>query len=215
MRTNIKTLEDLRNLFKELGVDNVHKEENMTRKKLTSEQHEIILQHNILDSTLTIYNNGYIMYENNTYYTIFTLDYVHFEYKSVTKKTYSIPEEEYSNDVIKALATFGEIRLAKNSYARSRKPFEVDIQEQSYNKNIASQDVADYVINKLEHDANIQNLIDAILTLTAKQKKAINLYYFEELTQDNIAKKLNCSRTNIESHLQGALKKLKKKLNKK
>ena len=59
-----------------------------------------------------------------------------------------------------------------------------------------------------------KRLLSAIGSLTEKQKKAIELYYFSKRNQKEIAKDMGCSQGNVSDILKRALTKMEKKLNK-
>lgn len=83
---------------------------------------------------------------------------------------------------------------------------ENNLNKRKVNKEIT---VENYVINNIKH----QLLHKAILQLPKLQKKRVFLYYFEELTQKEIAEKEGCSVRAVQYSLNIALKNLKNFLN--
>ena len=57
-------------------------------------------------------------------------------------------------------------------------------------------------------------LRSAIENLTDRQKKAVELYYFKDCKQNEIAENMGCSQSNVSNILSRALEKMAKKLNK-
>lgn len=85
------------------------------------------------------------------------------------------------------------------------------LNENTFNKRIfnVERGVEDIVINKIEK----QKLHIAIDSLPLKQKNRIQKYFFENLTQKEIAKIENCSIRAIQYSIECALKNLKNFLN--
>ena len=85
------------------------------------------------------------------------------------------------------------------------------LNENTLNKRIfnVERGVEDIVINKIEK----QKLHIAIDSLPLKQKNRIQKYFFENLTQKEIAKIENCSIRAIQYSIECALKNLKNFLN--
>lgn len=63
-------------------------------------------------------------------------------------------------------------------------------------------------ICEIEFQEEIVDLLDKVLT--ERQKQVVNLYYFEEKTQEQIGKMLDLSRTRITGLLQESIKTLRK-----
>lgn len=82
------------------------------------------------------------------------------------------------------------------------------LKELTLNKRILNKNksVEKYVIEKIEN----QELYSAILKLSKIQRNRILMYYFQELTQKEIAEKDNCSIRAVQYSINSALKKLKK-----
>lgn len=82
------------------------------------------------------------------------------------------------------------------------------LHENTLNKRMLIKDmgVEDIVIQKIENE----QLYHAINSLPLKQKSRLHKYFFENLTQKEIAEIENCSIRAIQYSIQSALKNLKK-----
>ncbi|MDY5577253.1 MAG: sigma-70 family RNA polymerase sigma factor [Lachnospiraceae bacterium] len=206
------TIKELKNLLKENEAPKIDSKRKITRKLLADENYSILFQTPVNDNTLTVYRNGYILYEHQKYYTIFTLDALKIEYKFVDGTHFTVPESEYCDNAILALAMIGEMRLARNSYARSVKPVEEEIKFEQYNINLSVPDIADDIIKKYEKECTYKKLKEAYKKLTKKQQEVLWLYYFNNYTQEKTASLLGIGRTSVQSCINNAIGRLKKLL---
>lgn len=76
-----------------------------------------------------------------------------------------------------------------------------------YDKLCESQVISIFVTEDIPTGKNIP-LQKALKKLTAKQKEAVKLYYFEQFTMKQIAGSLNISIDSVQDRLSGAVKKL-------
>ena len=76
-----------------------------------------------------------------------------------------------------------------------------------YDKLCESQVISIFVTEDIPTEKNIP-LQKALKKLTAKQKEAVKLYYFEQLTMKQIAGSLHISIDSVQDRLSGAVKKL-------
>lgn len=80
-----------------------------------------------------------------------------------------------------------------------------------YNRTIEKQQSIEHIV---ENNILIYDLKKAINNLSKVQKKRIQMYYFEDMTMEKIAKSENCSKTAIKHSLDYSIKKLKEILKK-
>ena len=65
-------------------------------------------------------------------------------------------------------------------------------------------------VNSENFILNNVKMASAIKYLTQAQAEVIDMYFFQNMTQDAIAEKLGISRSSVQDRLNGALRKLKK-----
>lgn len=184
-----------------------------TDKSLRESQIQIIFEKHFNNLILKVYQNGFVSYSaiigNKKHTTVFSLDKVNWTYRFVDGTTVTIPKEKYMHiDAEIVLASYGEQRLAHNNEAREM------ISEEKSEKlqtqySAAIPDFSDEIIEKLDTVSRLQS---ALKKLTDLQYKSITLYYYEQLKQEEIAKILGTSRSNVQFHLRQAYKKLEKLL---
>lgn len=110
-----------------------------------------------------------------------------------------------------------EDRLIENSNRKHRNHFksiEYMSEELVYQESMAkyqiyepADDTDDFIKLVKNH-----NLKKALNSLTEKQKKVIELYFWQNLKQHEIAEIMGCTRKNISDHISKALNKIKKHL---
>lgn len=64
------------------------------------------------------------------------------------------------------------------------------------------------IVTDIELQEEICELLDDVLT--ERQRQVIEMYYWDEITQDKIAKKLGINQQNVQSYIQNSLEKLRK-----
>lgn len=184
-----------------------------TDKSLRESQIQIVFEKHFNNLIIRAYQNGFVSYSaiigNKKHTTVFSLDKVNWTYRFVDGTTVTIPKEEYLHlDAEIVLASYGEQRLAHNNEAREM------ISEKKSEKlqtqySPAMPDFSDEIIDKIDDVSKIQS---ALKQLTDLQYKSITLYYYEQLKQEEIAKILGTTRSNVQFHLRQAYKKLEKLL---
>lgn len=118
---------------------------------------------------------------------------------------------EVSEEVYKSMDKFElEDKSELNEYARHIEHSEIF--EESLYKRVMDKplELEDYIIRK----SSFEELYNAIKQLPEIQQKRIKMYYFDELTLDEIAIKENCSKVAIKYSLNYAIKNLEKILKK-
>lgn len=186
-----------------------------TDKSLRESQTPIVFEMTRNNLILTVYQNGFVSYsviEGNTKHTtVFSLNKVRWTYRFVDGTVVTIPKSEYEQfDVEIVLSTYGEERLAYNNDSRQELSGEKQKKVQQKFDAVAS-DFSDDVIKKIDVNSPVQL---AIKELTEKQKIVIYLRYYEDMKQREIAEYLGISRSNVQSHINSALKKMRKIMNK-
>ena len=206
-----------------------------TYKQLQSSNTPIILQLNTGNVELTVYDNGLVTYSDvisgKIHNTVFCIDKLELRYEFANKYTPSIKLSDYPEleeyDAVEFLSMCGKDRLDYNTYNRESYHGSKSITDEGlhyetkmrpnkkllYNK----PDFTDRIINKIDSikkDERYHFLEDAMNHLTEKQLQVIELYYYEQLTQQAIADRLGISRTSVQDRHDSALKKLRKYIKK-
>ena len=159
-------------------------------------EHKVVVKEMInADTTISVYDHGYVLYTAGNQSTVFPLhscdDY---EYVSVTGDNKEFNKEFFDNEnwYIRLLME-AEDRMA---YSQSKSDAEI--------MRGSSKDFVDDVI-----DREILNAL--IKELTERQKTVLNLVYFEEMRQQDVADYLGIKQQSVNDLLNRALKTMKKK----
>ena len=118
---------------------------------------------------------------------------------------YSVHWIEHTQTV---LAMKGEERLAHNTESREEYivSFHLENDGSDYAKEAAAPDFTDALLDKMEAEIQSEQLRNALSKLTHKQYIVVMMYFFENMTQEEIAIRLGITRSSVNSRLQGALK---------
>ena len=159
-------------------------------------EHKVVVKEMInADTTISVYDHGYVLYTAGNQSTVFPLhscdDY---EYVSVTGDNKEFNKEFFDNEnwYIRLLME------AEDRMAYSHVTDDAEIMRGS------SKDFVDDVI-----DREILNAL--IKELTERQKTVLNLVYFEEMRQQDVADYLGIKQQSVNDLLNRALKTMKKK----
>lgn len=188
-----------------------------TFRELSLSTFKIIIQLETTESKLFVYENGFVSYsliqDGRACSTVFTIDKMKWKYTFVKGNDLTIPESEYENfDAAKLLTLYAEERLMHNSDSREeyKTDYHLDSDGNDFTTEASTPDFTDAFLDNFEHRTTSNRLYKAISKLTEKQRIVLELYYFNQKTQQEIAAKLGISRTSVQDRLDGALKKLKK-----
>lgn len=173
-------------------------------------EHKVVVKEMInADTTISVYDHGYVLYTAGNQSTVFPLhscdDY---EYVSVTGDNKEFNKEFFDNEnwYIRLLME-AEDRMA---YSQSKISINhgvfsnSDVTDDAEIMRGSSKDFVDDVI-----DREILNAL--IKELTERQKTVLNLVYFEEMRQQDVADYLGIKQQSVNDLLNRALKTMKKK----
>ena len=173
-------------------------------------EHKVVVKEMInADTTISVYDHGYVLYTAGNQSTVFPLhscdDY---EYVSVTGDNKEFNKEFFDNEnwYIRLLME-AEDRMA---YSQSKLSTyhgvfsNSDVTDDAEIMRGSSKDFVDDVI-----DREILNAL--IKELTERQKTVLNLVYFEEMRQQDVADYLGIKQQSVNDLLNRALKTMKKK----
>ena len=173
-------------------------------------EHKVVVKEMInADTTISVYDHGYVLYTAGNQSTVFPLhscdDY---EYVSVTGDNKEFNKEFFDNEnwYIRLLIE-AEDRMAysQNKISTNHGVFSnSDVTDDAEIMRGSSKDFVDDVI-----DREILNAL--IKELTERQKTVLNLVYFEEMRQQDVADYLGIKQQSVNDLLNRALKTMKKK----
>ena len=173
-------------------------------------EHKVVVKEMInADTTISVYDHGYVLYTAGNQSTVFPLhscdDY---EYVSVTGDNKEFNKEFFDNEnwYIRLLMeaedrmAYSQSKISTNHgvFSNSDVTDDADIMRGS------SKNFVDDVI-----DREILNAL--IKELTERQKTVLNLVYFEEMRQQDVADYLGIKQQSVNDLLNRALKTMKKK----
>ena len=173
-------------------------------------EHKVVAKEMInADTTISVYDHGYVLYTAGNQSTVFPLhscdDY---EYVSVTGDNKEFNKEFFDNEnwYIRLLMeaedrmAYSQSKISTNHGVFSNS----DVTDDAEIMRGSSKDFVDDVI-----DREILNAL--IKELTERQKTVLNLVYFEEMRQQDVADYLGIKQQSVNDLLDRALKTMKKK----
>lgn len=173
-------------------------------------EHKVVVKEMInADTTISVYDHGYVLYTAGYQSTVFPLhscdDY---EYVSVTGDNKEFNKEFFDNEnwYIRLLMeaedrmAYSQSKISTNHGVFSNS----DVTDDAEIMRGSSKDFVDDVI-----DREILNAL--IKELTERQKTVLNLVYFEEMRQQDVADYLGIKQQSVNDLLNRALKTMKKK----
>lgn len=173
-------------------------------------EHKVVVKEMInADTTISVYDHGYVLYTAGNQSTVFPLhscdDY---EYVSVTGDNKEFNKEFFDNEnwYIRLLMeaedrmAYSQSKISTNHGVFSNS----DVTDDAEIMRGSSKDFVDDVI-----DREILNAL--IKEFTERQKTVLNLVYFEEMRQQDVADYLGIKQQSVNDLLNRALKTMKKK----
>ncbi len=173
-------------------------------------EHKVVVKEMInADTTISVYDHGYVLYTAGNQSTVFPLhscdDY---EYVSVTGDNKEFNKEFFDNEnwYIRLLMeaedrmTYSQSKISTNHGVFSNS----DVTDDAEIMRGSSKDFVDDVIDRAILNALIKEL-------TERQKTVLNLVYFEEMRQQDVADYLGIKQQSVNDLLNRALKTMKKK----
>lgn len=173
-------------------------------------EHKVVVKEMIIaDTTISVYDHGYVLYTAGNQSTVFPLhscdDY---EYVSVTGDNKEFNKEFFDNEnwYIRLLMeaedrmAYSQSKISTNHGVFSNS----DVTDDAEIMRGSSKDFVDDVIDR-------EILHALIKELTERQKTVLNLIYFEEMRQQDVADYLGIKQQSVNDLLNRALKTMKKK----
>lgn len=173
-------------------------------------EHKVVVKEMInADTTISVYDHGYVLYTAGNQSTVFPLHSCdEYEYVSVTGDNKEFNKEFFDNEnwYIRLLMeaedrmAYSQSKISTNHGVFSNS----DVTDDAEIMRESSKDFVDDVI-----DREILNAL--IKELTERQKTVLNLIYFEEMRQQDVADYLGIKQQSVNDLLNRALKTMKKK----
>ena len=198
------TLKELKKIVKVADV------EKRTPSVKSLKEHKVVVKEMInADTTISVYDHGYVLYTAGNQSTVFPLhscdDY---EYVSVTGDNKEFNKEFFDNEnwYIRLLMeaedrmAYSQSKISTNHGVFSNS----DVTDDAEIMRGSSKDFVDDVIDR-------EILHTLIKELTERQKMVLNLVYFEEMRQQDVADYLGIKQQSVNDLLNRALKTMKKK----
>lgn len=173
-------------------------------------EHKVVVKEMInADTTISVYDHGYVLYTAGNQSTVFPLhscdDY---EYVSVTGDNKEFNKEFFDNEnwYIRLLMeaedrmAYSQRKISTNHGVFSNS----DVTDDAEIMRGSKKDFVDDVIDR-------EILHALIKELTERQKMVLNLVYFEEMRQQDVADYLGIKQQSVNDLLNRALKTMKKK----
>ena len=173
-------------------------------------EHKVVVKEMInADTTISVYDHGYVLYTAGNQSTVFPLhscdDY---EYVSVTGDNKEFNKEFFDNEnwYIRLLMeaedrmAYSQSKISTNHGVFSNS----DVTDDAEIMRGSSKDFVDDVIDR-------EILHALIKELTERRKMVLNLVYFEEMRQQDVADYLGIKQQSVNDLLNRALKTMKKK----
>ena len=173
-------------------------------------EHKVVVKEMInADTTISVYDHGYVLYTAGNQSTVFPLHSCdEYEYVSVTGDNKEFNKEFFDNEnwYIRLLMeaedrmAYSQSKISTNHGVFSNS----DVTDDAEIMRGSSKDFVDDVIDR-------EILHALIKELTERQKTVLNLVYFEEMRQQDVADYLGIKQQSVNDLLNRALKTMKKK----
>lgn len=173
-------------------------------------EHKVVVKEMInADTTISVYDHGYVLYTAGNQSTVFPLhscdDY---EYVSVTGDNKEFNKEFFDNEnwyIRLLMEAEGRMAYSQSKISTNHGVFSnSDVTDDAEIMRGSSKDFVDDVIDR-------EILHALIKELTERQKMVLNLVYFEEMRQQDVADYLGIKQQSVNDLLNRALKTMKKK----
>ena len=173
-------------------------------------EHKVVVKEMInADTTISVYDHGYVLYTAGNQSTVFPLhscdDY---EYVSVTGDNKEFNKEFFDNENwYNRLLMEAEDRMAYSQRKISTNHGVFSNSDVTDDAEIMRGSTKDFVDDVIDREI----LHALIKELTERQKMVLNLVYFEEMRQQDVADYLGIKQQSVNDLLNRALKTMKKK----
>lgn len=201
------TLKELKNLVKPADL----KKRIPSAAFLKKQGGRIVVRETVgLDADITVYANGYVLYREGEKATVFPLHTCGaYEYGSTTGKRSTLQSEFFDNEnwYMRLLVEGADLmernqeQLLLYHNVCSYNPFSEEWGE-----------LRDQEQDILERIAEKEMFRDLMSVLTEKQRKAVTLYYLENMKQEDISKEMGIVQQSVCNMIKRAVSAMKKRL---
>lgn len=181
-----------------------------TAQALRSGGGAILFTHELSDATLTVYANGFYLYECSGKETVFAVDRIKqlvYEYQNNERRM--IPESDFANGpCLIPLLAFADSRLASNleRYELYWQAFSLD----DCNDGQLQGDTLPSAEGTVLYEDDLSRIRKNLTNLSDHQREIVRMYFFDRLSQKQIAARLHTTQQAISQTLAVAIKRLKK-----
>ena len=155
---------------------------------------------------VTVYQNGYAMYQTAGRVTVFPVSSCRYEYESVMNgKTVRMEESFFDEkEWYLSLLMIGEDRIVSNSLSRDRN-------HKCFSYHAIAEDYGELEdkLTKIEEQVSQEQMVELLMSvLTEKQKEILKKVYWEQKTHKQIASMYGMSRSSVSDAVHKALMKI-------
>lgn len=155
---------------------------------------------------VTVYENGYAMYQTAGRVTVFPVSSCRYEYESVTSGTPVRMEESFFDEKewYLSLMMIGEDRIVSNSLSRDRN-------HKCFSYHAIAEDYGEMEdkLTQIEEQVSQKQMVELLMSvLTEKQKEILKKVYWEQKTHKQIASMYGMSRSSVSDAVHKALMKI-------
>lgn len=194
-------------------IDAVVEQKLPTFKTLMEQKPMAVAQTTVNDASLTVYENGYAVYEVDGAHTVMAVDRCGDCRYDFTDGTYQIiPAEEFENMKWSIrLLMEGERRMEHNRNKTSDKFENTALECDGSDWSAAVMvDFMDECKAEVLADKELKRLYAAMSKLTERQSEIIQLYYYKGMSQYEIADELGIRQQSVDRILKQAVNRLRK-----
>lgn len=160
-----------------------------TAKQLRESKMAIVQERLGLDSKISVYQNGYVIYQVGKHSTVFPLHSCRDYFYLADGKAVCLSEQFFENKAwYLRLVLEGEDRLNRNHEEKERN---WNISYSAISEDwFAMENLAESALEQITRQETVKEILDS---LPEKQKYIIQRYYLQEKTQEQISKELGIS----------------------
>lgn len=194
-------------------IDAVVEQKLPTFKNLMEQKPVLVAQATVNDASLTVYENGYAVYEMDGVHTVMAVERCGDYRYDFTDGTYQIiPAEEFEEmEWSLRLLMEGERRMEHNRNKTSNKFENTALECDGSDWSAAVMvDFLDDGTAEVLADKELRRLYAAMSKLTERQSEIIQLYYYKGMSQYEIADELGIRQQSVDRILKQAVNRLRK-----
>ena len=166
-------------------------------KALREGDYDILFVHEHDDCSITVFTNGFYIYESYDRETVFAVDRCkEFHYRYLNDEVCTVFEPEFADGpCLVPLLLNGDTRIVHNtdSYEWYWYEFSLNDNKNPWAEETMIQGPENELINR-EYQNQVEN---ALNTLSKQQRRIVHLYYFENLNQSQIAADLGLTQADV------------------